>query len=192
MKSTSKVRDTARQLKTRPKKQEGVPDMQRERPLSRNRSTDRSTDRPAEVRKNSSGSSSDGRAMLQKVSDLLGETRRETKWLNEALREQIETTRELKDIFKIRGETMRAMDRQMVEIKHQMTEGLEHANEQLETIATNVTNGSQWSYADVSDIEVNCVCIVVVPPLPGGFKAGYVCLLVESTRIAASSACGDR
>ncbi|KAJ0130847.1 Uncharacterized protein HZ326_26051 [Fusarium oxysporum f. sp. albedinis] len=66
--------------------------------------TDRPTDRPTEVRKSSSSGSSgsDGRAMLQKALGLLGESRRETKRLQEVLNEQIEATRELKKLLQSR------------------------------------------------------------------------------------------
>lgn len=88
--------------------------------------------------------------MLQKALDLLGESRRETKWLKEALKEQMETTRELKEIVKRQEETVQEMGRQVVEIKKQMTEELQQAREQLETIATNATDGPQRSYADIT------------------------------------------
>ncbi|KAH7460169.1 hypothetical protein FOMA001_g19697 [Fusarium oxysporum f. sp. matthiolae] len=112
----------------------------------------RSIDRPTEARKNSgSGSgSSDGRAMLQKALDLLAESRRETKRLQEALKEQMEMTRELKEAVAKQEQTVHEMGKQMAEIKEQMTEELQRAREQLETIAANAMDGPQRSYADVT------------------------------------------
>ncbi|KAF6515789.1 hypothetical protein HZS61_004530 [Fusarium oxysporum f. sp. conglutinans] len=111
-----------------------------------------SIDRPTEARKNSgSGSgSSDGRAMLQKALDLLAESRRETKRLQEALKEQMEMTRELKEAVAKQEQTVHEMGKQMAEIKEQMTEELQRAREQLETIAANAMDGPQRSYADVT------------------------------------------
>jgi hypothetical protein len=42
------------------------------------------------------------------------------------------------------------MSKQMVEVKEQMTEELQRAREQLETIATSATDGPQRSYADIT------------------------------------------
>ncbi|KAJ4168398.1 hypothetical protein NW754_002270 [Fusarium falciforme] len=140
VKPTSKVRDTARQLEDTAKETK-----KSTRYATRTAPAEEQIDRPAEVRKSSSSSSSssssnDGRAMLQKALDLLGESRRETKWLKEALKEQMETTRELKEIVKRQEATVQEMGRQVVEIKKQMTEELQQAREQLETIATNTTD----------------------------------------------------
>ncbi|KAG7000436.1 Retrovirus-related Pol polyprotein from type-1 retrotransposable element R1 [Fusarium oxysporum f. sp. conglutinans] len=121
------------------------------RMTTRNVPADEQIDRPTETRKSSgSGSSSDGRAMLQKALDLLAESRRETKRLQEALKEQMEMTRELKEAVAKQEETVYEMGKQMVEIKEQMTEELQRVREQLETIATNATDGPQRSYADVT------------------------------------------
>ncbi|SCO54574.1 related to reverse transcriptase [Fusarium fujikuroi] len=141
---TSKVRDTARQLEDTAKETRKTT-----RQTARNISTEEQIDRPTETRK-SSGSSSDGRAMLQKALDLLGESRRETKRLQEALREQMEMTRELQGTVAKQGETMDEMGKQMAEMKEQMTEELQRVREQLETIATSATDGPQRSYADVT------------------------------------------
>ncbi|KAF6527788.1 hypothetical protein HZS61_008090 [Fusarium oxysporum f. sp. conglutinans] len=120
-------------------------------PFSTPKRPSRMIDRPTETRKSSgSGSSSDGRAMLQKALDLLAESRRETKRLQEALKEQMEMTRELKEAVAKQEETVYEMGKQMVEIKEQMTEELQRVREQLETIATNATDGPQRSYADVT------------------------------------------
>ncbi|KAF6525889.1 hypothetical protein HZS61_011684 [Fusarium oxysporum f. sp. conglutinans] len=88
--------------------------------------------------------------MLQKALDLLAESRRETKRLQEALKEQMEMTRELKEAVAKQEQTVYEMGKQMVEIKDQMTEELQRVREQLETIATNATDGPQRSYADVT------------------------------------------
>ena len=141
-------------------------------------------DRPAEVRKSSS-SSNDGRAMLQKALDLLGESRRETKWLKEALKEQMETTRELKEIVKRQEETVQEMGRQMVEIKKQMTEELQQAREQLEAIATNATDGPQRSYADITRStpfpQHNCPRILVPTASPNPMDVLYCTVDVSRT-----------
>ncbi|KAL9564020.1 hypothetical protein ACKAV7_011880 [Fusarium commune] len=90
---TSKVRDTARQLEDTAKETRKTT-----RQMTRNVPAEEQIDRPTETRKSSgSGSSSDGRVMLQKALDLLAESRRETKRLQEALKEQMEITRELKE-----------------------------------------------------------------------------------------------
>ncbi|KAM6504661.1 hypothetical protein FSOLCH5_15522 [Fusarium solani] len=146
VKPTSKVRDTARQLEDTAKETK-----KSTRYATRTTPAEEQIDRPTEARRSSSNSSSnDGRAMLQKALDLLGESRRETKWLKEALKEQMEKTRELKEIVKRQEEMVQEMGRQVVEIKKQMTEELQQAREQLETIATNATDGPQRSYADIT------------------------------------------
>ncbi|KAF6527839.1 hypothetical protein HZS61_008141 [Fusarium oxysporum f. sp. conglutinans] len=143
---TSKVRDTARQLEDTAKETRKTT-----RQTTRNVPAEEQIDRPTETRKNSgSGSSSDGRAMLQKALDLLAESHRETKRLQEALREQMEMTKELKEAVAKQEETVREMGKQMVEIKDQMTEELQRVREQLETIVTNAMDGPQRSYADVT------------------------------------------
>ena len=144
---TSKVRDTARQLEDTAKETRKTT-----RQTTRNVPTDEQTDRTTNVRKTSgSGSgSSDGRAMLQRALDLLGESRRETKRLQEALREQMEMTKELQEAVAKQEETMCEMGKQMVEMKAQMAEELQRVREQLETIATSATDGPQRSYADVT------------------------------------------
>ncbi|KAF6525346.1 hypothetical protein HZS61_011141 [Fusarium oxysporum f. sp. conglutinans] len=143
---TSKVRDTARQLEDTVKETRKTT-----RQTTRNVPADEQIDRPTETRKSSgSGSSSDGRAMLQKALDLLAESRRETKRLQEALKEQMEMTRELREAVAKQEETVHEMGKQMVEIKEQMTEELQRVREQLETIVANAMDGPQRSYADVT------------------------------------------
>ncbi|KNB17625.1 hypothetical protein FOXG_21990 [Fusarium oxysporum f. sp. lycopersici 4287] len=92
----------------------------------------------------------EGQCCMQKALDLLAESRRETKRLQEALREQMEMTKELKEAVAKQEETVREMGKQMVEIKDQMTEELQRVREQLETIVTNAMDGPQRSYADVT------------------------------------------
>uniref|UniRef100_A0A0D2YD08 Uncharacterized protein n=2 Tax=Fusarium oxysporum TaxID=5507 RepID=A0A0D2YD08_FUSOF len=147
VKPTSKVRDTARQLEDT-----AIETRRNTRQTTRNVPAEEQIDRPTETRKSSgSGSgSSDGRAMLQKALDLLAESRRETKRLQEALKEQIEMSRELKEAIAKQEETVHEMSKQMVEIKEQMTEELQRVREQLETITTNALDGPQRSYADVT------------------------------------------
>ncbi|CEI70933.1 unnamed protein product [Fusarium venenatum] len=110
VKPMSKVRDTARQLEDT-----AIEARRITRQTARNVPAEEQIDRPTETRKSSgsgSGSgSSDGRAMLQKALDLLAESRRETKRLQEALKEQ----------------TVHEMGKQMVEIKEQMTEEIQRA-----------------------------------------------------------------
>src|SRR6478609_4666683 len=146
VKPTSKVRDTARQLEDT-----AIETRRNTRQTTRNVPAEEQIDRPTETRKSSgSGSSSDGRAMLQKALDLLAESRRETKRLQEALKEQMEMSRELKEAVAKQEETVREMGKQMVEIKEQMTEELQRVREQLETLVINAMDRPQWSYADVT------------------------------------------
>ncbi|KAF5964566.1 reverse transcriptase [Fusarium coicis] len=142
---TSKVRDTARQLEDTAKETQKTT-----RQTTRSVPAEEQIDRPTETRKSSGSGSSDGRAMLQKALDLLAESRRETKRLQEALREQMGMTRELQETVAKQGETMDEMGKQMAEMKEQMTEELQQVREQLETIATSATDGPQRSYADVT------------------------------------------
>ncbi|GKU07518.1 unnamed protein product, partial [Fusarium langsethiae] len=108
--------------------------------------------------------------MLQKALDLLAESRRETKRLQEALKEQMEMTRELKEAVAKQEQTVHEMGKQMVEMKEQMTEELQRAREQLETIATNATDGPQRSYADVTRLTPflphNDLRTLAAPPNP--------------------------
>ncbi|SPJ70278.1 related to reverse transcriptase [Fusarium torulosum] len=108
--------------------------------------------------------------MLQKALDLLAESRRETKRLQEALKAQMEMTKELKGVVAKQEETMHEMGKQMVVIKDQMTEELQRVREQLETIAKNATDGPQRSYADVarltSFIPHNDSRTLAAPPNP--------------------------
>ncbi|KAF5973804.1 reverse transcriptase, partial [Fusarium bulbicola] len=142
---TSKVRGTARQLEDTAKETRKTT-----RQTTRSVPAEEQIDRPTETRKSSGSGSSDGRAMLQKALDLLAESRRETKRLQEALREQMEMTRELQETVAKQGETMDEMGKQMAEMKEQMTEELQQVREQLETIATSATDGLQRSYTDVT------------------------------------------
>ncbi|EXK76132.1 hypothetical protein FOQG_19109 [Fusarium oxysporum f. sp. raphani 54005] len=84
------IRDTARQLEDTAKETRKTTQQ-----TTRSAPTEEQTDRTTDVRKTSGSGSNDGRAMLQKALDLLAESRRETKRLQEALREQMEMTREL-------------------------------------------------------------------------------------------------
>jgi myosin heavy subunit len=121
--------------------------------MTRNVPAEEQIDRSTETRKSSgsgSSSGSDGRAMLQKALDLLAESRRETKRLQEALKEQMEMTKELQEAVAKQEQTVHEMGKQMVEMKERMTEELQQAREQLETIATSATDGPQRSYADVT------------------------------------------
>ncbi|KAF5268793.1 hypothetical protein FOXYS1_306, partial [Fusarium oxysporum] len=148
VKPTSKVRDTARQLEDT-----AIETRRNTRQTTRNVPAEEQIDRPTESRKSSvsgSGSNSDGRAMLQKALDLLAESRRETKRLQEALKEQMEMTKELKEAVAKQEETVHEMGKQMVEMRDQMAEELQRVREQLETIATNAMDGPQRSYADVT------------------------------------------
>jgi len=62
----------------------------------------------------------------------------------------MEMTKELKEAVAKQEETMHEMGKQMVEMKERMTEELQQARKQLETIATNTMDGPQRSYADVT------------------------------------------
>ncbi|SCO87608.1 uncharacterized protein FRV6_11735 [Fusarium oxysporum] len=93
---TSKVRDTARQLEDT-----AIETRRNTRQTTRNIPAEEQINRPIETRRSSGSGSGSGssnrRAMLQKALDLLAESRRETKRLQEALKEQIEITRELRE-----------------------------------------------------------------------------------------------
>ncbi|KAL9562885.1 hypothetical protein ACKAV7_013071 [Fusarium commune] len=95
--------DTARQLEDT-----AIETRRNTRKTTRNVLAEEQIDRPTESRKSSSSGSgsSDGRAMLQKALDLLAESRRETKRLQEALKEQIEMTKELKGVVAKQEEAM--------------------------------------------------------------------------------------
>ncbi|EGU73676.1 hypothetical protein FOPG_19361 [Fusarium oxysporum f. sp. conglutinans race 2 54008] len=115
--------------------------------------TEEQIDRLTKTRR-SSGSgndsgSSDGRAMLQKALDFLVESRRETKRLQGALKEQMEMTRELTEVVAKQEQTMHEMGKQMVKIKKNMAEKLQRVREQLETIVFNAAEEPQRSYAGV-------------------------------------------
>jgi seryl-tRNA synthetase len=79
--------------------------------------------------------------MLQKALDLLAESRRETKRLQEVLKEQIEMTRELREVIAKQEEIMHEIGKQIVKIKDQITKELQYVCKQLETIAINATDG---------------------------------------------------
>ncbi|KAI7761672.1 hypothetical protein LZL87_014383 [Fusarium oxysporum] len=111
--------------------------------MTRNVPAEEQIDRLTETRKSSGSSSSDGRAMLQKALDLLAESRRETKRLQEALKEQMEMIRELREAVAKQEEIVHEIGKQMVEIKEQMTEELQRVREQFETITTNALDGPQ-------------------------------------------------
>ncbi|KAJ0127282.1 hypothetical protein HZ326_29614 [Fusarium oxysporum f. sp. albedinis] len=111
---TSKVQDTARQLEDTAKETQKTT-----RQTTRTMPAEEQIDRPTKVRESSGSgsSSSDGRAILQKALDLLGESRRETKRLQEALKEQIEMTRKLKEAVAKQEEIMHKRGKQIVQIK---------------------------------------------------------------------------
>ncbi|RKL17458.1 hypothetical protein BFJ70_g14639 [Fusarium oxysporum] len=168
VKPTSKVQDTARQLEDT-----AIETRRNTRLATRNIPAEEQINRPTETRKSSSSSSSsssDRRAMLQKALDLLAESRRETKRLQEALKEQIEITKELKEAVAKQEQTVYKMGKQIVEIKDQMTEELQRIREQLETIATNATDGPQRSYADITRLTAflshNDSRTLAAPPNP--------------------------
>ncbi|KAG6979080.1 hypothetical protein FocnCong_v010881 [Fusarium oxysporum f. sp. conglutinans] len=87
--------------------------------------------------------------MLQKALDFLVESRRETKRLQGALKEQMEMTRELTEVVAKQEQTMHEMGKQMVKIKKNMAEKLQRVREQLETIVFNAAEEPQRSYAGV-------------------------------------------
>ncbi|PTD06123.1 hypothetical protein FCULG_00012259 [Fusarium culmorum] len=134
----SKVRDTARQLEDT-----AIETQRNTRHTTQNVPAKEQIDRPTETRKSSgSGSgSSDRRAMLQKALDLLAESRRETKRLQEALKEQMEITKELQEAITKQEEIIHKIGKQIVKMEEQMTEELQRACKQLETITINATDG---------------------------------------------------
>ncbi|TXB98116.1 hypothetical protein FocTR4_00016887 [Fusarium oxysporum f. sp. cubense] len=122
VKPTSKVRDTARQLEDT-----AIETRRNTRQTTRNVPAEEQIDRPTEARKSSgSGSSSDGRAMLQKALDLLAESRRETKRLQEALKEQMEMTRELKEAVTKQEETVASASSSKLSLRTQWTDLNDH------------------------------------------------------------------
>ncbi|EXK24294.1 hypothetical protein FOMG_18971 [Fusarium oxysporum f. sp. melonis 26406] len=83
--------------------------------------------------------------MLQKALDFLVESRRETKRLQEALKEQMEMTRELTEVVAKQELTVHEMGKQMVKIKKNMAEKLQRVREQIETIVSNAAEEPQRS-----------------------------------------------
>ncbi|KAI8405773.1 hypothetical protein FOFC_13234 [Fusarium oxysporum] len=99
--------------------------------------TEEQIDRLTETRR-SSGSGNDS-----------GQSRRDTKWLQEALKEQMEMTRELTEVVAKQELTVHDMGKQMVKIKKNMAEKLQRVREQLETIVSNAAEKPQRSYPGV-------------------------------------------
>ncbi|KAH7464139.1 hypothetical protein FOMA001_g17817 [Fusarium oxysporum f. sp. matthiolae] len=130
--------------------------------------------------------------MLQKALDLLAESRRETKRLQEALKEQMEMTRELREAVAKPEQTVHEMGKQMVEIKEQMTEELQRAREQLETIASSAAEEHQRYYADVTRLSTHLTHSHsrAVPAPPSAADALYCTIDVSRTEDEARASAG--
>ncbi|KZL86802.1 reverse transcriptase, partial [Colletotrichum incanum] len=117
------------------------------RNTTRSASIEGAAERATDIRRSSGGGgssgSSDGRAMLQKALELLDESRKESQWLKEALKRQMEVAQR-------QEEMIRDLSSKMDETTKQMNEELKLVREQLETIATNATQSPSLSYADVA------------------------------------------
>ncbi|RKK89890.1 hypothetical protein BFJ68_g16601 [Fusarium oxysporum] len=87
--------------------------------------------------------------MLQKALDFLVESRRETIRLQEALKEQMEMTRELTEVVAKQELTVHEMGKQMVKVKKNMAEKLQRVREQIETIVSYAAEEPQRSYPGV-------------------------------------------
>jgi hypothetical protein len=101
---------------------------------------DEKTDRPNEKRSNGGH---DGRAMLQKVVELLGELRTEVNELRQEVMDQ-------REVIEGQQDTIRDLGRQLEDTKKQMGEELRKGREQLEAIATRVTEPRPLSYVEVA------------------------------------------
>ena len=135
--ATTKVRDTARQLEDSvDKTKRNVPNVTPTASLEQD--ADRSSERPT-----SGGSGSDGTATLRKLVELVGESRAEVKWLVEAFLEQ-------KSIIQGLQATNQELAQQLKETNERTTSEIGQLRDQLEVIATRVTESPQLSYADVA------------------------------------------
>ncbi|OHE90225.1 zinc knuckle [Colletotrichum orchidophilum] len=146
---TIKIRTTTRQ------DEETVQEPKRTiRNTTRSASIEGTAERVSETRRSSGGGgssgSNDGRAMLQKALELLGESRKESQWLKEALKRQMEVAQKQEEMIRDLSLKLDETTKQMNEELKQSREELKLVREQLETIATNATQSPSMSYADVA------------------------------------------
>ncbi|KAK2051885.1 hypothetical protein LY76DRAFT_527730, partial [Colletotrichum caudatum] len=131
------------------------------RNTTRPTSIEGTTERASEIRRSNGGGggssgSSDGRAMLQKALELLGESRKESQWLKEALERQMEVAQKqeemIRDLSSKMDETTKQMNEELKQAREELKlvrEELKLVREQLETMATNA-NSPPMSYADAA------------------------------------------
>ena len=137
LRSTTKVRDTARQLEhSVDKTKRNVPK------VTPTASWEQEADQPS-GRLASGGSGSDGKATLRKLVELAVESRAEVKWLVEAFLEQ-------KTIIQGLQASNQELAQHLKETNERTTSEIGQLREQLEAIATRVTESPQLSYADVA------------------------------------------
>ncbi|KZL68744.1 reverse transcriptase, partial [Colletotrichum incanum] len=148
-KPTIKIRTTTRQDK------EAAQEPKRTtRNTTRSASIEGTAERASDIRRSNGGGgsigSNDGRAMLQKALEMLGESRKESQWLKEALKRQMEVVQKQDEMIRDLSSKMDETTKQMNEELKQSREELKLVREQLETIATNATQSPSMSYADVA------------------------------------------
>lgn len=138
VRATTKVRDAALQLENTT---EGVEKPKRStRTATRAAPIDDETDRSTEKR---GSGSNDGRAMLQKMLGILGELQLELRGLRQEVRDQ-------RDIIEEQQGMIRTLGRQLEDTKNQVGEDLKQHHEQLEAIATRITESQPRSYAEAA------------------------------------------
>ncbi|KAH6984054.1 hypothetical protein EDB80DRAFT_591697, partial [Ilyonectria destructans] len=107
-------------------------------------------------RKGNSSNNNEGRAMLQKALELLGEYRAEFQGLREAIKEQNgiisnqqEVIRDLKEAAEEQQNTAQELSQQLEDTKKQMGDELKLIREQLEAITASAAATPHISFADV-------------------------------------------
>jgi chromosome segregation ATPase len=115
-----------------------------------------SADHATDPRKGNSSNNNEGRAMLQKASELLGEYRAEFQRINEAIKEQNEiissqqeVIRDLKEAAEEQQNTAQELSQQLEDTKKQMGNELKRIREQLEDITASAAATPHISFADV-------------------------------------------
>ena len=113
-------------------------------------------DHVTDPRKGNSSSNNEGRAMLQKALELLGEYRAEFQGLREAIKEQNgiisnqqEVIRDLKEAAEEQQNTAQELSQQLEDTKKQMGDELKRIREQLEAITASAAATPHISLADV-------------------------------------------
>ncbi|KAH7108721.1 hypothetical protein B0J13DRAFT_463222, partial [Dactylonectria estremocensis] len=113
-------------------------------------------DHATDPRKGNSSNNNEGRAMLQKALELLGEYRAEFQGLREAIKEQNgiisnqqEVIRDLKEAAEEQQNTAQELSQQLEDTKKQMGDELKRIREQLEAITASAAATPHISFADV-------------------------------------------